>query len=95
MEYCHAYELVGGLFAKEFDAGAAGRRLVTSWLPSCGAGETQLVLDSVGVRIKGFAPDSARNLIVILEHRPPVGPIASLDAVAGPVAPHLAARNPV
>jgi hypothetical protein len=68
---------------------------VASWLPSYGAGETQLVLDGIGVRIKGFALDSAQNLIVILKHHPPVGPITSLDAVAGAVAPHPVASNPV
>jgi hypothetical protein len=57
-----------------------------------------LVLD-IGARIKDFALDSAPDLIVLFEHRPPVGPIASStsspDAAAGAVEPHPAASNPV
>ncbi|KAI9453366.1 hypothetical protein F5148DRAFT_1151976 [Russula earlei] len=107
--HCHAYELVGGLFAKALEEFGAARRLVASWLPSNAAGETRLVVDDLGVRIKDFALDPAQDLIVLLEHRPAVGPIASTSSSAaaadirvhlrklsaGAVAPHPAARNPV
>ncbi|KAI9447290.1 hypothetical protein F5148DRAFT_725993 [Russula earlei] len=49
--HCHAYELVGGLFAKPLEEFGAARRLVASWLPSNAAGETRLVVDDLGVRI--------------------------------------------
>jgi hypothetical protein len=75
--HCHAYELVGGLFAKALEEFGAARRLVASWLPSSLAGETRLVVDDLGVRIKDFALDPAQDLIVLLEHRPPTGPIAT------------------
>ncbi|KAI9446939.1 hypothetical protein F5148DRAFT_746642 [Russula earlei] len=105
----HAYELVGGLFAKALEEFGAARRLVASWLPSNAAGETRLVVDDLGVRTKDFALDPAQELIVLLEHRPAVGPIASTSTSAaaadirvhlrklsaGAIAPHLAARNPV
>ena len=85
--HCHAYELVGGLFAKALEEFGAARRLVASWLPSSIAAETRLVVDDLGVRIKDFALDPAQDLIVLLEHRPAVGPIASStsspDAAAG------------
>ena len=48
---------------------------MASWLPSSAAGETRLVVDDLGVRIKDFALDPAQDLIVLLEHRPPAGPI--------------------
>ena len=47
-------------------------------------------MDDLGVRIKDFALDPAQDLIILLEHRPPAGPIStssssmssSLDAEA-------------
>jgi hypothetical protein len=108
--HCHAYELVGGLFAKALEEYGAARRLVASWLPSSVADETRLVVDDLGVRIKDFALDPAQDLIVLLEHRPAVGPLASStgspDAAAdirvhlrklsaGAVAAHPAASSPV
>jgi len=75
--HCHAYELVGGLFAKALEEFGAARRLVASWLPSSAAAETRLVVDDLGVRIKDFALDPAQDLIVLLEHRPPAGPLAT------------------
>jgi hypothetical protein len=85
--HCHAYELVGGLFAKALEEFGTARRLVASWLPSSVTEETRLVVDDLGVRIKDFALDPSQDLIVLLEHRPAVGPIASstssTDAVAG------------
>ena len=75
--HCHAYELVGGLFAKALEEFGAARMLVASWLPSSLAGETRLIVDDLGVRIKDFALDPAQDLIVLLEHRPPTGPIAT------------------
>jgi len=74
---CHAYELVGGLFAKALEEFGAARMLVASWLPSSVAGETRLIVDDLGVRIKDFALDPAQDLIVLLEHCPPEGPIAT------------------
>ncbi|KAI9450176.1 hypothetical protein F5148DRAFT_610129 [Russula earlei] len=108
--HCHAYELVGGLFAKALEEFGAARRLFASWLLSNAAGETRLVVDDLGVRIKDFALDPAQDLIVLLEHRPAVGPIVSTSSSSaaaadirvhlrklspGAVAPHPAARNPV
>ncbi|KAF8261985.1 hypothetical protein EI94DRAFT_1809525 [Lactarius quietus] len=107
--HCHAYELVGGLFAKAIEEYGAARRLVASWLPTNTAGETRLVVDDLGVRIKDFALDPAQDLIVLLEHRPAAGPTANTSANtagadirvhlrklgAGAVAPHPAAKVPV
>ncbi|KAH9961881.1 hypothetical protein BC827DRAFT_1383685 [Russula dissimulans] len=84
----------------------AARRLVASWLPSNSAGETRLVVDDLGVRIKDFALDPTQDLIVLLEHRPAVDPITSTSSSAaaadirvhlrklsgGVVAPHPAAK---
>ena len=85
--HCHAYDLVGGLFAKAVEESGAARRLVASWLPSRVAGETRLVVDDLGVRIKDFAIDPTQDLIVLLEHRSPTRPIpssaSSPDAAAG------------
>ena len=86
--HCHAYDLVGGLFAKALEELGATRRLVASWLPSSVADETRLVVDDLGVRIKDFALDPAQDLIVLVEHHPPVvGSIPSStgapDAAAG------------
>ena len=75
---------MGGLFAKALEEFGAARRLVASWLPSSGAGETRLVVDDLGVRIKDFALDPAQDLIVLLEHRPPVGPIATSNTSLSP-----------
>jgi hypothetical protein len=108
--HCHAYELVGGLFAKALEEYGAARRLVASWLPSTAVAETRLVVDDLGVRIKDFALDPAQDLVVLLEHRPAAGPFASTSSSAaagadirvhlrrlsaGVVAPHPAAKNPV
>ena len=85
--HCHEYDLVGGLFAKALEEFGAARRLAGSWLPSSVAAETRLVVDDLGVRIKDFALDTAQDLIALLEHGPPVDPIASStrspDAAAG------------
>ncbi|KAH9172424.1 hypothetical protein EDB89DRAFT_1965167 [Lactarius sanguifluus] len=107
--HCHAYELVGGLFAKALEEYGAARRLVASWLPSNTADETRLVVHDLGVRIKDFALDPAQDLIVLLEHRPAVGPSANTSAAtagadirvhlrklsAGAVVPHPEAKVPV
>lgn len=107
--HCHAYELVGGLFAKALEEYGSARRLVASWLPSNTVDETRLVVDDLGVRIKDFALDPAQDLIVLLEHRPAAGPTANTSAAtagadirvhlrklsAGAVAPHPAAKIPV
>ena len=107
--HCHAYELVGGLFAKAIEEYGAARRLVASWLPSNTSDEKRLVVDDLGVRIKDFALDPAQDLIVLLEHRPATGPSANTSAATagtdirvhlrklstGAVAPHPAAKEPV
>ncbi|KAH8991383.1 hypothetical protein EDB86DRAFT_2935103 [Lactarius hatsudake] len=107
--HCHAYELVGGLFAKALEEYGAARRLVASWLPSNTTDETRLVVDDLGVRIKDFALDPAQDLIVLLEHRPAAGPSANTSAAtagadirvhlrklsAGAVVPHPEAKVPV
>ncbi|KAN0133523.1 hypothetical protein V8E53_008691 [Lactarius tabidus] len=107
--HCHAYELVGGLFAKAIEEYGSARRLVASWLPSNTSDEMRLVVDDLGVRIKDFALDPAQDLIVLLEHRPAAGPTANTSAAtagadirvhlrklsAGAVAPHPAAKEPV
>ncbi|KAI0251641.1 hypothetical protein BJV78DRAFT_415852 [Lactifluus subvellereus] len=105
--HCHAYELVGGLFAKALEEYGAARRLVASWLPSTAAGETRLVVDDLGVRIKDFALDPAQDLVVLLEHRPASSSASALAIAgadirvhlrklsAGVVAPHPAAKHPV
>jgi hypothetical protein len=107
--HCHAYELVGGLFAKALEEYGSARRLVASWLPSNTTDEMRLVVDDLGVRIKDFALDPAQDLIVLLEHRPAAGPSANTSAAtagadirvhlrklsAGAVAPHPAAKVPV
>jgi hypothetical protein len=107
--HCHAYELVGGLFAKAIEEYGSARRLVASWLPSNTSDEKRLVVDDLGVRIKDFALDPAQDLIVLLEHRPAAGPSANTSAAtagadirvhlrklsAGAVAPHPAAKEPV
>jgi len=107
--HCHAYELVGGLFAKALEEFGAARRLVASWLPTNDVDETRLVVDDLGVRIKDFALDPAQDLIVLLEHCPVAGPTANTSAAtagtdirvhlrklsAGVVAPHPAAKVPV
>jgi len=101
--HCHAYELVGGLFAKALEDFGSSRRLVASWLPGNGRGERRFVVDDLGVRIKDFALDPSQDLIVLLEHRPAPGSssmagadvfvhLRRLSAVA---APHPAAKNPL
>jgi len=70
--HCHAYELVGGLFAKALEEYGAARRLVASWLPSSVRGETRLV-DDLGVRTKDFVLDPAHELIVPLDHQSALG----------------------
>ena len=106
---CHAYELVGGLFAKALeDVDGAARRLVAAWLPgnnNNGEGRARLFgVDDLGVRIKDFALDPSQDLIVLLEHRPAVTPGRSASAdicvhlrrlSSGVVAPHPAAKVPV
>ena len=76
-----------GLFAKAVEESGAAHRLVASWLPNSVADETRLVVDDLGVRIKDFALDPAQDLIVLLEHCAPAGPIAgstrSPDAATG------------
>jgi hypothetical protein len=101
--HCHAYELVGGLFAKAIEEFGAARKLVASWLPGNGRGERRLVVDDLGVRIKDFALDPSQDLIVLLEHRP----VPRSSSMAGAdicvhlrklsavVAPHPAAKNPM
>lgn len=107
--HCHAYELVGGLFAKALEEYGAARRLVASWLPTNTTDESRLIVDDLGVRIKDFALDPAQDLIVLLEHRPAAGPSANTSAAtagadirvhlrklsAGAVAPHPSAKVPV
>ena len=101
--HCHAYELVGGLFAKALEEFGAARRLVASWLPGNGRGERRFVVDDLGVRIKDFALDPSQDLIVLLEHRP--APKSSsmagadicvhLRKLSAVVVPHPAAKNPM
>jgi hypothetical protein len=67
--HCHAYELVGGLFAKALEEYGAARQLVASWLPSSVSGKPRLVVDDLGVRIKDFALDPPQDLVVLLEYR--------------------------
>ena len=102
--HCHAYELVGGLFAKALEESGAARRLVASWLPGNGRGERRFVVDDLGVRIKDFALDPSQDLIVLLEHRPaaPGSPSMAgadicvhLRRLGAVVAPHPAAKNPM
>jgi hypothetical protein len=105
--HCHAYELVGGLFAKALEDSGAARRLVASWLPGNGCAERPLVVDDLGVRIKDFALDPSQDLIVLLEHRPVPGstgnPSTAITDICvhlrklstGVVAPHPAAKVPV
>jgi hypothetical protein len=106
--HCHAYELVGGLFAKALEDSGAARRLVASWLPGNGRAERPLVVDDLGVRIKDFALDPSQDLVVLLEHRPVAGsgsgnPSTAVTDIcvhirklsAGVVAPHPAAKVPV
>jgi hypothetical protein len=103
--HCHAYELVGGLFAKAIEEFGSARRLVGAWLPGNGdRAERRLVVDDLGVRIKDFALDPSQDLIVLLEHRPAPGSLSmdNADIVVhlrklsgGVVAPHPAAKVPV
>jgi hypothetical protein len=82
--HCHACELVGGLFANALEDYSAARSLVASWLPSSIRGETRLVVNDLGVRIKDFVLDLARDLIVPLERRSTLGgPVVSGSAAAG------------
>ena len=104
--HCHAYELVGGLFAKALEEFGTARRLVVSWLPSNTDDETRLVVDYLGVRIRDFALDTTQDLIVLLEHRLAAGPSTNTSGAtanadirallrklsAGAVAPHPAAK---
>ena len=102
---CHAYELVGGLFAKALeDVGGAARRLVAAWLPGNNGQRRLFGVDDLGVRIKDFALDPSQDLIVLLEHRPAVTAEGSATAdicvhlrrlSSGVVAPHPAAKVPV
>jgi hypothetical protein len=100
---CHAYELVGGLFAKALEDAGAARRLVAAWLPgNAGRGERRLVVDDLGVRIKDFALDPSQDLIVLLEHRAVPGSAERADICVhlrklsgGVVAPHPVAKVPV
>ena len=66
--HCHAYELLGGLFAtgKDLEELGAARRFVASWLLGNGRAERRFVVD---VRIKDLL-DPSQDLIVLLEHRP-------------------------
>ncbi|KAI0272082.1 hypothetical protein BGY98DRAFT_168578 [Russula aff. rugulosa BPL654] len=101
--HCHAYELVGGLFAKALDDLGAARRLVASWLPGNGRVERRFVVDDLGVRVKDFALDPSQDLIVLLEHRPAPGRSSMAGAdicvhlrkLSAVVAPHPAAKTPM
>jgi hypothetical protein len=101
--HCHAYELVGGMFAKALEDFGAARRLVASWLPGDGRAERRFVVDDLGVRIKDFALDPSQDLIALLEHRPAPGSSSMAGAdicvhlrkLSAVVAPHPAAKTPV
>ena len=104
--HCHAYELVGGLFAKALEESGVARRFVASWLPGNGRAERRFVVDDLGVRIKDFALDPSQDLIVLLEHRP-ASPAPGSSFMAGADicvhlrklsavdAPHPAAKTPM
>ena len=101
--HCHAYELVGGLFAKALEDFGAARRIDASWLPGNGLGERRLVVDDLGLRIKDFALDPSQDLIVLLEHctAPENSSMAGADIrvhirkLSSVGTPHPAAKNPM
>ena len=101
--HCHAYELVGGLFAKALEDFGIARRFVASWLPGNGRGESRFVVDDLGVRIKDFALDPSQDLLVLLEHRPAPGSSSMAGAdicvhlrkLSAVVTPHPAAKSPM
>ena len=91
--HCHAYKLAGGLFAKALEESAAAHQLVASWLPASMADKTRLVVDDLSVQIKDFALDPVQDLIVLLEHRPPVSSIARPCCVKQVKCEHVGGQN--
>lgn len=78
---CHAYELVGGVFAKamnpqnDMTVGPAGlfvpnpgsRHFIISRLPSAGKDSETIVREDIGFLCKDFGIDPTQDLIVFVE----------------------------
>lgn len=70
--FCHAYELVGGVFAKTFSpAGihnqSGPRKLISSWLPSSSDPGHTLVRKDIGISTRDFAIDPSQDLIALVQ----------------------------
>ncbi|KAG1792330.1 uncharacterized protein HD556DRAFT_1528034 [Suillus plorans] len=71
--FCHAYELVGGVFAKTFSSASidhnqsGSRRFISSWLPSSSAPGHMLVRNDIGISTRDFAIDPSQDLIAFVQ----------------------------
>lgn len=71
--FCHAYELVGGVFAKTFSSGSidhnqsGSRRFISCWLPSSSAPGHTLVRNDIGISTRDFAIDPSQDLIAFVQ----------------------------
>ncbi|KAG1861347.1 hypothetical protein C8R48DRAFT_762333 [Suillus tomentosus] len=71
--FCHAYELLGGVFAKTFSSGSidhnqsGSRRFISSWLPSSSAPGHTLVRNDIGISTRDFAIDPSQDLIAFVQ----------------------------
>jgi hypothetical protein len=70
--FCHAYELVGGVFAKtSSQAGihnqSGPRKFISSWLPSSSDPGHTLVRKDIGISTRDFAIDPSQDLIALVQ----------------------------
>ncbi|KAG2753864.1 hypothetical protein P692DRAFT_20796932 [Suillus brevipes Sb2] len=70
--FCHAYELVGGVFAKTSSSVGGHnqpgpRKFISSWLPSSSDPGHTLVRADIGVSTRDFAIDPSQDLIALVQ----------------------------
>lgn len=70
--FCHAYELVGGVFAKTSSSGgflsqSSPRKFISSWLPSSSDSGHTLVRKDIGISTRDFAIDPSQDLIALVQ----------------------------
>ncbi|KAG2144403.1 uncharacterized protein EDB93DRAFT_1207852 [Suillus bovinus] len=69
---CHAYELVGGIFAKTSPSGGpanqfGSQKFISSWLPSSSGPGHTLVRKDIGISTRDFAIDPSQDLIALVQ----------------------------
>lgn len=69
-EPCHAYELVGGIFAKAMPGPSSfhSRRMKFVQLPTATQPSRSWEIEDVGFEMRDFAIDPGQDLLVLLEH---------------------------